>query len=327
VGFNVNGAGGDGLADNAKDLFAFFAFKGEPRGAGEFGAVSAFGDGEFDVLDELGMGIEVEERGIPAVDIAGLFEIALGCQVPDEAVFGGEGVDEAGDPAVDAEDEAFEDEIVDAGEDEEAIADGVVEVGDAADVFGGFLDGDDGGGIGEFGEHGGGDIDAVADGIVVNHDGEVGGGGDGLVVGDGFARVGFVDHAGEDHETVDAGFFGVGGELAGEGGGVFGDAGEDGEAAVDVIDGGLEELDFFVVGEGAIFADGAEHDEAVDTGIDHGVEVGEGAGEVEGLLRVIVDVGDGGGEDAVPGGLIGWSVHRFIGWSVGRLVGWSVGRF
>jgi hypothetical protein len=52
-------------------------------------------------------------------------------------------------------------------------------------------------------------------------------------VGDGFAAVGFVDHGGEDHEAVETELFAVAGEAGGDHGGVFGDTGEDGDAAGD----------------------------------------------------------------------------------------------
>ena len=116
----------------------------------------------------------------------------------------GEGVDEAGDPAFGAEGDALENEVVYAAEEDEAVADGVAKVGEAADVFGGFLDGDDVGLVGEFGEGVRQKIDAVGDRVVVDHDGQAGGIGDGAEVGEGLALIGFVDHAGEDHEAFGA---------------------------------------------------------------------------------------------------------------------------
>ena len=70
------GAGGDAVADDFEDAFAFFADEGETGGADGFGAVSEFGAGNFDVLDELGMAVEVEHGHIPAVDFEGFLVVA-----------------------------------------------------------------------------------------------------------------------------------------------------------------------------------------------------------------------------------------------------------
>lgn len=212
------------MSDDGEDLVAFFSDDGEAGGAGGFRAEADFGHAEFDVLDEFDFGIEVEQRGVPAVEFAGLVPAAGGGEFPEDAVFVGEGVDQAGDPAGGAEEGGFEDEVVDAGEHEIAIAEQVDDVGDAADVVGRFFDGDEGGLVGEFGEHVGGEVDGVGDGVVVDHDRQAGSPGDATEVGEGFAAVGFVDHGGEDHEAVDADGFAVACVAGGGGGGEFGDA-------------------------------------------------------------------------------------------------------
>jgi hypothetical protein len=45
--------------------------------ASEFRAEADFRHAELDVLDELDLGVEVEERGVPLVELAGLGPAAL----------------------------------------------------------------------------------------------------------------------------------------------------------------------------------------------------------------------------------------------------------
>jgi len=200
---------GDAVVDHLEHGVALGAGERQTRGSRGLAAEAAFLDGELDVLHELDVGVEVEQRHVPAVNFAGLFPLAGGGEVPQVLILGGEGVDESGDPADGAEHDGLEGEVVDAGEDGVAVADSVDEVRDAADVGGGFLDGDEVALVVELGEHFGGDVDAVGDGIVVDEDGQAGGAGDGAEVFDRLARVGLVDHGGKDHDAVGAEAFHV----------------------------------------------------------------------------------------------------------------------
>ena len=56
------GAGGDALVDDFEDALALGSGQGEARRAGPFLAQPDFLHGQLDVLDELRVGIEVEQR-------------------------------------------------------------------------------------------------------------------------------------------------------------------------------------------------------------------------------------------------------------------------
>src|SRR5262249_43173582 len=113
------------------------------------------------------------------------------------------GVGHARDPADDTEREALENQVIDAAEDIEAVAEGVVEVGDATDVAGLFLYSHDLGNLRQPFEGRNVHIDLVGDGVVVDHDRQAAGG-DGLVPLDGLAAVGTIGEAGEDHQAFGA---------------------------------------------------------------------------------------------------------------------------
>ena len=74
--------------------------------------------------------------------------------------------------------------------------------------------------------------DAIHDRVVVDHDRQVAGAGDGTEVMERLARVGGVDHARQHHQPVDADLGGVLGVLRGFRGGELGDPRQDRDAAV-----------------------------------------------------------------------------------------------
>ena len=97
-------------------------------------------------------------------------------------------------------------------------------------------------------------IDLVRDGVVVEHAGELGGrenGGDVRLV---FAPVAEIDVGRENHETAATGLFGGLGEGDGFGGAESGDAGDNGRAVADGLDGGFENLCLFVGEQSCPFA-------------------------------------------------------------------------
>ena len=78
--------------------------------------------GKLDVLDQIGRDVEVEQRPEPAVDGERLVAAALPHQLVDRHRLAREGVDQPGDPADRTDRQRLEGEVVDAGEQIEAVA-------------------------------------------------------------------------------------------------------------------------------------------------------------------------------------------------------------
>src|SRR5262245_34770659 len=111
------------MADDAQHVFAFLADEGQARRADPFLAQAGFLLRELDVLDELGMHIELEKRREPAVEGEGFLAPVRLYQFPEVLVLAWEGDAGACDPTVDAKHGGFEDEVVDADEEGIAVAD------------------------------------------------------------------------------------------------------------------------------------------------------------------------------------------------------------
>src|SRR6516164_1016626 len=79
------GPGGDRTSNNSNDSVSLFADQRQARRADHFGAVTAFGGGELDILHELDMGVEVEQRRVPLIDFARFVETATDCQIPEQS--------------------------------------------------------------------------------------------------------------------------------------------------------------------------------------------------------------------------------------------------
>jgi hypothetical protein len=87
------------------------------------------------------LGIEMQKRHEPAIDLgAGLFPVAAFGGGNELHRFLREGAGQARDPALGAEHQAFERDVVETGEDIEAIAEFIDEVGEAARIRRAFLD-------------------------------------------------------------------------------------------------------------------------------------------------------------------------------------------
>ena len=98
---------------------------------------------QLDVLDQLYLRIQMQQRRVPAVQLARFLPFSGHSEVPQFAVLVREGIHQAGDPALRAQQNALENQIVHTGEKDEAVAHDVHQVGDPADVFRGLLDRDD----------------------------------------------------------------------------------------------------------------------------------------------------------------------------------------
>jgi hypothetical protein len=98
-----------------ENLLALFASEREARRAHPLRAKAGLLHGQFDVMHELGMRIQVQERREPSVDFARGFPIAATRQLPKILVLPWKRDATACDPAVDAEDRTLQREIIDAG--------------------------------------------------------------------------------------------------------------------------------------------------------------------------------------------------------------------
>src|SRR3954447_22458135 len=94
-------SGSDAVVDNFENVVSFGSGEGQARGADPFGAESAFLDGEFDVLDELDMDVEMKERCKPPVNFARFLPFARTRQFPEVLIFGWEGDSASSNPTVD----------------------------------------------------------------------------------------------------------------------------------------------------------------------------------------------------------------------------------
>src|SRR5260370_24644089 len=120
--FRHFGSTSDSIVNDFEDLFALGSGEGKSRGTDPFGTEATYLDSEFDVLNELNMDIEMKQRGEPAIDFACLVPFARAGQIPAVLIFSGECDATAGDPTVDAENGAFENEVINTGKDGVAIA-------------------------------------------------------------------------------------------------------------------------------------------------------------------------------------------------------------
>ena len=218
--------------------------------------------GQFDVLHQLDIGIEVEGWRQNAVQAQGFGKLATLGEVEQLHAFDRPSVGHARHPSHRAKRHAFQQKVIHAAKDVEPIAERVEQVGHAADIAGFFFDGDNFGNVGQalqcFHIH----IDAVGDGVVVDHDWQVAGGGDGLVPSDGFASVGAVGKAGEDHHALGPepliGFGRLHRVICRK----LRQSAEKGNAACDDFLGGSHNSVTLALGEGCIFAQHGQHNDA-----------------------------------------------------------------
>src|SRR6185369_15228573 len=169
---------------------AFFADQCQSWRAGPLRAESALLHGQFDVLHEFWVRIEVQQRGEPAIKLPRLVPLPAAGQLPEILVLVRKRDAAAADPAVNAKNCTLQDQVVHAGKNGVTVADPVANVRDATRVGGAFLECDEVFLIREFGEQFRGDIVSVTDRVVVNHDGQAGGVRYGAEVRERLSRVG-----------------------------------------------------------------------------------------------------------------------------------------
>src|ERR1043166_8523310 len=160
LGCRFRRPGLDRPMDDRKSFRALLSLERQARSADRLRAAPRLRHRELDVLDELRMRVHVEERGEPAVQRARLIIASARGEVPKKEALLGEGIDESRDPTLRAEEGAFEDEVVDAREEDITVAQGVRKIGDSSRIVGGFLDRDERLLIGQLRKHFRSQIDA-----------------------------------------------------------------------------------------------------------------------------------------------------------------------
>ena len=262
------------------------------------GAESAFLLGELDVLDELDMRVQVQERRVPAIDGARLLPAPGHGEVPQQPILGRECVHQSRYPAGGAEHEALEHQIVHPAEQGIAIAADVLQVGDPPDVLRRFLDRHQPGLVAQLDEHLRCDVHGVRHRVVVDHDRQVGRPSDGPIMNDRLSRVGLVDHRRQHHEPLHAEALGIGRELASPRRGALGDAGQHGDSPGHMVDRRPENLQLLRVFQRAVLADRSQHDQSVNPGVDHPIEVVQSRRDIQRLVGL--KLGRGRREDPLP---------------------------
>src|SRR5690606_24487710 len=135
--------GSDRVLDDLLRRRAPLACKRQARHAHPVVGTDGKNLGELDVLDEIGGNVEVKQRPEPSVDGERLVAPALLHELVDGNRLAREGRHEPRHPADRANRKGFERQIVYAGEQVEAVAERIDDVGGAANVVGRFLDGDE----------------------------------------------------------------------------------------------------------------------------------------------------------------------------------------
>ena len=284
--------------DHGQHAFAFGTAQWQARGTRPLAAETAFLHHQFDILHELGVHIEVQQRREPAVDRARFLPAAGAHQIPQALVFRRECNPAAGDPAIDAEDAALECEVVHAGENGKAVAGGEMEVGDAAGVPGAFLEGHDVGLLAELHEHLGRYVIGITDRIVINHDRLAGATRHGAEKCQRLIRRSLIHHRRHHHETVHTDGLTIAHVADGLRLRAFRHAREHLHPAGDVRRHFLEHQPLFLRRERLVLTQRAEEDETRDSGFDQDVHVACGRFEVE--RSVLVHLGGDGGEYSGP---------------------------
>ena len=188
------------------------------------------------------MRVQVQERSEPTIECDGLLNTAAAGEVPQQSCLFGKCIDQTRHPAHGSEQNALQHQIVDAVEQQVAIADRVYQVGDAAHVLRRLFDGNEVFLFRQLGEHFGRDIHAVGDRIVVTEDRQTAGAGNRAEMRQRFSRIGLVDHRRQHHQSGDAEPFGIGGEPAGQGRGTLGHAAQQRHSASHQFHGGPEHI-------------------------------------------------------------------------------------
>ena len=187
---------------------------------------------------------------------------------------------------------ALDDQVVDAADHGQAVAEARHQVGDAGGVVGLLLDGGDGGRFQQFGHHVRRQVHAIAARVVVEQDLEARGLRHAAVEGDRLACVGLIGQAGKHHQAIHAQFLG----FAGVGGGArragFRQPGDDRHAAAHRFQRGAQHGQLFLGRELGVLAHHAHHHDAADAIGDQAFQPGaDGVGVQRSGFSLVVTAG------------------------------------
>src|ERR1043165_2414608 len=136
------------------------------------------------------------------INFASFVPLAGTSQVPEVLIFGGKCDATSGDPTVNAEDSAFEHQVINAGKNGVTIADEIANVGNAAGIAGAFFQSDEIFFDRQFREHFGSNVVRVTDRVVVDHDWQPSGFGGGPEMSYRFGRITAIEHCRQEHTAV-----------------------------------------------------------------------------------------------------------------------------
>ena len=219
--------------------------------------------GQLDRLDQIVVGVEVEEGHEPAVDGPRRSEVAPFEGGDQGDGFLGEGAGQARHPTRSAQHQPFQRDVVETGHQGVALAIAVGDVGEAARIGGAFLDGDDVRDVGQLVEDVEADAHPVGRRVIVEHDRQAGGASDGTEVRFQFVGCRDVHHGGKKHQRVGADGLGVAGELNGARRGELRNADDDGRAAVRRFTSPFQDRPLLIGLQRVVLAAGPKHHQPV----------------------------------------------------------------
>ncbi len=250
---------GQGLGHDPLDVLAIGAAQGQARWTGEGAAATGELLAELDALHQVGTGVEMEDRHQPLVDRHRLGEAPGPGQAEDGLAFLREHVGHSRDPALGTHRHAFQDHVVEAGEEDEALAHLVAYVDEAAGVAGAVLEADDVLAVGQGNQDVRGDVVPVDRRVVVDHHRQVGAAGHAAEMLGGLVRLGGIDQRRHHHDAVDADPLHRLGHLRRAGAGELGDPADHRHAAAGGILGDLGDGHLLLDGQRGVLADAAAY--------------------------------------------------------------------
>ncbi|MNE05106.1 hypothetical protein D3C80_976590 [compost metagenome] len=252
----------------------------------------------------------MQDRHQPFVDRHGLGEAPGLGQAEDRLALFGEHVGHARDPALGADRDAFQDHVVQAREQHEAIAHFIAHVDEAAGVAGGVLEAHHVVAVGQGNQDVRGDVVFVDRRVVVDHQRHVGVLGHIAIVLGGLERLGAVDQRRHQHHPVDTGLVHRVGHLGRLYAGELGHAADHRDPAARGVDGDFGDGDLFFGGQRGVFTHRTTHHQARDAIADH---VGN---HLVGFLQVdrevVVELSGDRREDAAPVYVLAHGVLRLF---------------
>ncbi|KGC40069.1 hypothetical protein DO73_4433 [Burkholderia pseudomallei] len=274
------------------------ALQREARRARERAAAADELLAQLDALDEVRARIEVQERHEPAIQRERLVEALLLREAKQRLAFLRERVGHAGHPALRANGDALDDDVVEAREQHEAIADRVAQVDEAARVARRILEADDVLAVLQRDQHVGRHVVPVDRRVVVDHHRQIGARRDRAKVRGRLVRLRGVDERGHHHHAVHAHALRLAHGVARELGRELRDAGDHGHLAARRVARRFDHRELLGRAERRVLAHRAADDEARHAVVHQVLHDAVRRVDIEGEIRL--ELGADGGEDPAP---------------------------